>query len=107
MNPVIVVMGAEGVLGRYACRHFSRLGWEVVAVGHRREGVACDDGDGMYLPAPGIAVGGGVASSTGSGSGMQQQAPAAVFAFGFAAQQALVAAAGSARSAALRATSPP
>ena len=49
MNPVIVVMGAEGVLGRYACRHFSRLDWEVVAVGRRCEGVACDDGDGMYL----------------------------------------------------------
>ena len=57
MNPVIVVMGAEGVLGRYACRHFSRLGWEVVAVGRRREGVACDDGDGMYLEWDGKNVG--------------------------------------------------
>jgi NAD dependent epimerase/dehydratase family enzyme len=57
MNPVIVVMGAEGVLGRYACRHFSRLDWEVVAVGRRREGVACDDGDGMYLEWDGKNVG--------------------------------------------------
>jgi len=55
MNPVIVVMGAEGVLGRYACRHFSRLGWEVVAVGRRRDGVACDDG--MHLEWDGKNVG--------------------------------------------------
>lgn len=55
MNPVIVVMGAEGVLGRYACRHFSRLGWEVVAVGRRREGVACDEG--MHLEWDGKNVG--------------------------------------------------
>jgi hypothetical protein len=57
MNPVIVVVGAEGVLGRYACRHFSRLGWEVVAVGRRREGIACDGGDGMYLEWDGKNVG--------------------------------------------------
>lgn len=57
MNPVIVVMGAEGVLGRYACRHFSRLGWEVVAVGRRRVGGAWNDGDGMYLEWDGKNVG--------------------------------------------------
>lgn len=55
MNPVIVVTGAEGVLGRYACRHFSRLGWEVVAVGRRRDGVACEDG--MHLEWDGKNVG--------------------------------------------------
>lgn len=55
MNPVIVVVGAEGVLGRYACRHFSRLGWEVVAVGRRREGFVGDDG--MHLEWDGKHVG--------------------------------------------------
>jgi len=57
MNPVIVVMGAEGVLGRYACRHFSRLGWEVVAVGRPREGFCGDDTDGMCLEWDGKSVG--------------------------------------------------
>lgn len=57
MNPVIVVVGAEGVLGRYACRHFSRLGWEVVAVGRRRESLAGDAEGGMYLEWDGKNVG--------------------------------------------------
>lgn len=54
MNPVIVVVGVEGNLGRYACRHFSRLGWEVVAVGRACESHAKD---GMFLEWDGKSVG--------------------------------------------------
>ncbi|MGA0853571.1 MAG: NAD-dependent epimerase/dehydratase family protein [Luteolibacter sp.] len=56
MSPVIVIAGAEGLLGRYACRHFSRLGWEVVAVGRRRYGASCED-EGMFLEWDGRHVG--------------------------------------------------
>jgi NAD dependent epimerase/dehydratase family enzyme len=56
MSPVIAVAGAEGYLGRYACRHFSRLGWEVVAVGRRQESGTCAD-DGMFLEWDGCNVG--------------------------------------------------
>jgi NAD dependent epimerase/dehydratase family enzyme len=56
MSPVIVIAGAEGLLGRYACRHFSRMGWEVVAIGRRRDGATCDD-EGMFLEWDGRHVG--------------------------------------------------
>lgn len=46
MSPVIVIFGANGFLGRYLCRHFSRQGKEVVAVGRSRDGWS---GDGMFL----------------------------------------------------------
>jgi uncharacterized protein len=46
MNPVIVIFGANGFLGRYLTRHCARHGWEVVAVGRNREGWS---GDGMFL----------------------------------------------------------
>jgi uncharacterized protein (TIGR01777 family) len=46
MNPVVVVFGASGFLGRYLTRHFARHGKEVVAVARRREGWS---GDGMFL----------------------------------------------------------
>ena len=46
MNPVIVIFGANGFLGRYLCRHFARHGKEVVAVARSREGWS---GDGMFL----------------------------------------------------------
>ena len=46
MNSVIVIFGANGFLGRYLCRHFSRQGKEVVAVARSREGWS---GDGMFL----------------------------------------------------------
>lgn len=46
MNPVIVIFGANGFLGRYVSRHFSRQGREVVCVGRHREGWS---GDGMFL----------------------------------------------------------
>ena len=46
MNPVIVIFGANGFLGRYACRYFARQGKEVVAVARRRDGWS---GDGMFL----------------------------------------------------------
>lgn len=46
MNPVIVIFGANGFLGRYLTRHCARNGWEVVAVGRSRKGWS---GDGMFL----------------------------------------------------------
>ncbi len=46
MNPVIVIFGANGFLGRYLTRHCARNGWEVVAVGRSRSGWS---GDGMFL----------------------------------------------------------
>jgi uncharacterized protein (TIGR01777 family) len=46
MNPVIVIFGANGFLGRYLTRHFMRTGREVVAVVRHREGWS---GDGMLL----------------------------------------------------------
>jgi uncharacterized protein len=46
MNPIIVIFGANGFLGRYLCRHFARQGKEVVAVARSREGWS---GDGMFL----------------------------------------------------------
>jgi uncharacterized protein (TIGR01777 family) len=46
MNPVIVIFGANGFLGRYLTRHFTRTGKEVVAIARRREGWS---GDGMFL----------------------------------------------------------
>ncbi len=46
MNPTIVILGANGFLGRYLCRHFARQGKEVVAVARHREGWS---GDGMFL----------------------------------------------------------
>lgn len=46
MQPVIVIFGANGFLGRYLTRHFSRTGREVVAIARSREGWS---GDGMFL----------------------------------------------------------
>ena len=46
MNPVIIIFGANGFLGRYLCRHFARNGKEVVAIGRSRKGWS---GDGMFL----------------------------------------------------------
>ena len=42
----VVVIGANGFLGRYLCRHFARQGREVVAVARRKAGWG---GDGMFL----------------------------------------------------------
>lgn len=39
MKGAVVIFGANGFLGRYLCRHFSKRGREVVAVARRREGV--------------------------------------------------------------------
>ncbi len=46
MNPVIVIFGANGFLGRYLTCHYARNGKEVVAIGRSREGWS---GDGMFL----------------------------------------------------------
>lgn len=54
MNPVVVIFGANGFLGRYLSRHFTRQGREVVAVARRREGWS---GDGMFLEWDGKTLG--------------------------------------------------
>ncbi len=46
MNTHIVIVGANGFLGRYLCRRFALRGMEVVAIGRHREGWS---GDGMFL----------------------------------------------------------
>lgn len=54
MNPVIVIFGANGFLGRYLTRHFTRNGKEVVAIARSREGWS---GDGMFLEWDGKTLG--------------------------------------------------
>ena len=54
MNPVIVIFGANGFLGRYLSRHFARNGKEVVAIARHREGWS---GDGMFLEWDGKSLG--------------------------------------------------
>jgi uncharacterized protein (TIGR01777 family) len=54
MNPVIVIFGANGFLGRYLCRHFTRQGREVVAVARSKDGWS---GDGMFLEWDGNSIG--------------------------------------------------
>lgn len=54
MNPVIVIFGANGFLGRYLCRHFARNGKEVVAIARSREGWS---GDGMFIEWDGLTLG--------------------------------------------------
>lgn len=54
MNPVIVIFGANGFLGRYLTRHFTRNGKEVVAIARSRKGWS---GDGMFLEWDGKTVG--------------------------------------------------
>ena len=46
MNPIIVIFGANGFLGRYLTRHCARNGKEVVAIGRNRKGWS---GDGMFV----------------------------------------------------------
>ncbi|RYD59652.1 MAG: NAD-dependent epimerase/dehydratase family protein, partial [Verrucomicrobiaceae bacterium] len=54
MNPVIVIFGANGFIGRYLTRHFARNGKEVVAIARSREGWS---GDGMFLEWDGKTLG--------------------------------------------------
>ncbi len=54
MNPIIVIFGANGFLGRYLTRHCVRNGKEVVAIGRSREGWS---GDGMFLEWDGKSMG--------------------------------------------------
>lgn len=54
MNPVTVIFGANGFLGRYLTRHCARKGKEVVAIGRSREGWS---GDGMFLEWDGKTIG--------------------------------------------------
>lgn len=46
MKPPIVIFGANGFLGRYLCRYFTRQGKEVVAIARSKTGWS---GDGMFL----------------------------------------------------------
>lgn len=50
----IVILGANGFLGRYLTRHFARQGKEVVAVARHRDGWS---GDGMFLEWDGKTLG--------------------------------------------------
>jgi uncharacterized protein len=54
MNTTVVIIGANGFLGRYLCRHFACSGREVVAVARSRKGWS---GDGMFLEWDGKNVG--------------------------------------------------
>ncbi|MBC7979845.1 MAG: TIGR01777 family protein [Armatimonadetes bacterium] len=54
MNTTVVIIGANGFLGRYLCRHFSRNGREVVAIARNRNGWS---GDGMFLEWDGKNIG--------------------------------------------------
>ncbi len=54
MNTTVVIIGANGFLGRYLCRHFSRNGREVVAIARNRKGWS---GDGMFLEWDGETLG--------------------------------------------------
>lgn len=54
MNPVIVIFGANGFLGRYLTRYFTRQGREVVAIARNRKGWS---GDGMFLEWDGKSLG--------------------------------------------------
>lgn len=54
MNSTVVIIGANGFLGRYLCRHFSRNGREVVAIARTRKGWS---GDGMFLEWDGKTIG--------------------------------------------------
>ena len=54
MSPVIVIFGANGFLGRYLTRYFTRQGREVVAIARSRKGWS---GDGMFLEWDGKAPG--------------------------------------------------
>jgi uncharacterized protein (TIGR01777 family) len=47
MKPIAVIFGANGMIGRYATRHFARKGYEVVAVARKQQGCS---GDGMFVP---------------------------------------------------------
>ena len=54
MNTTVVIIGANGFLGRYLCRHFARNGREVVAIARSKKGWS---GDGMFLEWDGKSLG--------------------------------------------------
>lgn len=54
MNPVTVIFGANGFLGRYLSRHLARQGREVVCIARNRDGWS---GDGMFLEWDGRTLG--------------------------------------------------
>lgn len=54
MKPIAVLFGANGFLGRYLARHWTRKGYEVVAVARSQKGW---QGDGMFLPWDGKSLG--------------------------------------------------
>ncbi len=56
MNTTVAIIGANGFLGRYLCRHFARNGREVVAIARNKKGWS---GDGMFLEWDGKTLGPG------------------------------------------------
>ncbi|MFD2255346.1 TIGR01777 family oxidoreductase [Luteolibacter algae] len=54
MSTTVVIIGANGFLGRYLCRYFARNGREVVAIARKKEGWS---GDGMFLEWDGKEIG--------------------------------------------------
>lgn len=64
MNTTVVIIGANGFLGRYLCRHFARSGREVVAIGRNRKGWSRD---GMFLEWDGKTVGSWAYALEGAG----------------------------------------
>ncbi|MDP4623743.1 MAG: TIGR01777 family oxidoreductase [Akkermansiaceae bacterium] len=54
MNSTVVIIGANGFLGRYLSRHFARTGREVVAIARNKKGWS---GDGMFLAWDGKTIG--------------------------------------------------
>lgn len=61
MNTTVVIIGANGFLGRYLCRHFARNGREVVAIARHKRMERRRDVFGMGWEEPwpmGIRAGG-------------------------------------------------
>jgi len=54
MKSTVVILGANGFLGRYLTRHFARQGKEVVAIARHRHGLS---GDGLFLEWDGRTLG--------------------------------------------------
>ncbi|WP_338285530.1 TIGR01777 family oxidoreductase [Luteolibacter sp. LG18] len=54
MKPAVVIFGANGFLGRYLARHYTRQGYEVVAIARHKRGWS---GDGVFLEWDGRTLG--------------------------------------------------
>lgn len=54
MKPTVVIFGANGFLGRYLARHYSRQGYEVASIARHKRGWS---GDGVFLEWDGRTLG--------------------------------------------------